>query len=376
MKLRHLLATGITVATVAASAALLAAPARASTIIYVNRGQSIQAAVDSASPGDTIQIAAGTYQQNVVITTNDITLQGAGQGANGTTLLPPSTFPNNFCADVPPGTPFPTGGGVCVFGSFDASTGTIESYVTGVHISGLQIDNFPGDGVAAFGTQGLRVDHVTVNNSGVYGMAVLASKGGVVTGNTINGIVQGGGAAMVLGYLPDSGMVFSDNVATNAQAGYFIYDVGDVAFTGNTARGGCAGAIVWDDNQPGDGQPVDNGNILIEGNTLADNDATCPALPFQLQPEFQGSGLLMIGTSNTVVTHNTVLGNVGQLPSSGGIVLDSGTPIGGLNESSVTVSDNTAFNNGPDDLVWDQQGSAVNFTGNDCGTSSPAGFCG
>jgi len=48
----------------------------ASTVIDVWPGDSIQAAVDAASPGDVIIVHAGVYHQSVVISTNDITLKG------------------------------------------------------------------------------------------------------------------------------------------------------------------------------------------------------------------------------------------------------------------------------------------------------------
>lgn len=45
--------------------------------------KSIQAGVDIASAGQTVFIASGTYAENVAINKDNITLQGAGSGANG-----------------------------------------------------------------------------------------------------------------------------------------------------------------------------------------------------------------------------------------------------------------------------------------------------
>ena len=42
--------------------------------------QTIQAAINAATNGDTIEIAAGTYREQVTVTGKDITLHGAGSG--------------------------------------------------------------------------------------------------------------------------------------------------------------------------------------------------------------------------------------------------------------------------------------------------------
>ena len=59
--------------------------------IEVGPGESIQAAIDRARPGDTVDVAAGVYRENLTITTDGITLHGAGASAGGTVLEPPST---------------------------------------------------------------------------------------------------------------------------------------------------------------------------------------------------------------------------------------------------------------------------------------------
>jgi pectin methylesterase-like acyl-CoA thioesterase len=55
----------------------------ATTILTVGTGgtySTIQAAVDAAGNGDRIEIAAGTYREQVTVNGKDITLQGAGSG--------------------------------------------------------------------------------------------------------------------------------------------------------------------------------------------------------------------------------------------------------------------------------------------------------
>src|SRR4029077_9312399 len=45
---------------------------------HVHPGDSIQAAVDAASPGDTIMVRAGTYRESVKIQTDELTLRAKG----------------------------------------------------------------------------------------------------------------------------------------------------------------------------------------------------------------------------------------------------------------------------------------------------------
>src|SRR5215472_16772637 len=89
---------------VAAGAAVLGfpAPSGAATVIIVRPGQSIQAAVDAASPGDTILVEPGSYAEPgvacpanpaqkcaVAITKDGISLVGLTQGQRQVVLVNP-----------------------------------------------------------------------------------------------------------------------------------------------------------------------------------------------------------------------------------------------------------------------------------------------
>ncbi len=53
----------------------------------------IQSAVTAASPGDTIQVCPGTYDEQVNVTTQDLTIDGAGAGS--TIIKPSIVVPNS-----------------------------------------------------------------------------------------------------------------------------------------------------------------------------------------------------------------------------------------------------------------------------------------
>jgi len=60
------------------------------TILNVGPGDSIQAAVNAAMNGDTIQIAAGIYVEQVTINGKNLTIHGAGDGTGGTIIASPN----------------------------------------------------------------------------------------------------------------------------------------------------------------------------------------------------------------------------------------------------------------------------------------------
>ena len=62
----------------------------APTVHQVTEGMSIQATIDAAAAGDIIEIGPGTYEENLVISTPDLTLRGAFDGVVRTRITPVS----------------------------------------------------------------------------------------------------------------------------------------------------------------------------------------------------------------------------------------------------------------------------------------------
>src|SRR5919202_1906774 len=108
------------IAAIAVALALAgAAPAHAATV--VGPGDSIQAAVDAARPGETI-LVSGTHRENVAIQTGGVSLRG-----RNAVLLPPATPSPHACFD--PAEPNEAVHGICVIGDVDFATGQVSRYV-------------------------------------------------------------------------------------------------------------------------------------------------------------------------------------------------------------------------------------------------------
>jgi Right handed beta helix region len=362
--MRRLLAAACASGLGLALSAALVAPASASAArtIVVRPGQSIQAAVDRASPGDTVLIRPGVYHQSVQIRTNGITLRGSGDFRGGTVLEPPKSFPKTLCN----GAFGPTG--VCILArKVNAKTGAVIVPVRGDTVTGLLVAGFPANGVFGYGTIGLRVTRVVAVNDGDYGISRFVSTRTLFANDTAIGNHEAG---FYVGDSPDADTVVRDDRAIGNQFGIFIRHAREVLVSGNRIHGNCQGILVLDDGQPGGA-----GNAVIRDNSVFRNNKFCPKhgdTPVNLQ----GGGILLLGATRTLVAHNSVEGNAGKQINSGGIVVVSAKALTkGSNPDFDTIVRNTAFRDHPADLIWDGTGIHVRFIANHCGTSIPPGLC-
>jgi hypothetical protein len=339
-----------------------AASAWASRTIVVHPGQSIQAAVDRARPGDTVLLKPGVYHQSVQIRTDGITLRGSGAFAGGTLLLPPKSFPKTLCNQG-----FgPTG--VCVLAkSLNPKTGVVFTPVRNDTVTGLRVRGFPGNGVFGYGTDGLAVTRVIAVDNGGYGISRFVSTRTLFAHDVAIGSDEAG---FDVGDSPDADTVVRDDLATGNQFGIFIRHAREVLVSGNVLSGNCEGIMVLDDGQRGG-----VGNATIVGNRVRNNNKFCPKSE-ESPVNLSGGGILLLGATRTLVARNFVTGNSGHQINSGGIVVVSARALThGSDPAFDTIIGNTAFRNHPADLRWDGTGTHVVFIRNHCATSIPSGFC-
>ena len=339
-----------------------AASAWASQTIVVGPGQSIQAAINEASPGDTVLVKPGVYHQSVQIRTDGITLRGSGAFRGGTVLVPPRHFPNTLCNGV-----FgPTG--VCILAkNVNPKTGAVITPVRDDKVTGLLVTGFPGNGVFGYGTDGLQVTRVVAVNDGGYGISRFVSSRTLFANDIAIGNEEAG---FYVGDSPHADTVVRDDQAYGNQFGIFVRHARHVLVTDNFVSGNCQGIMILDDGQPGG-----VGQVTVVDNRVIRNNKFC-AKHGESPVDFQGGGILLLGATHSLVADNSVSGNSGKQVNSGGIVVASAHSLThGSNPNFDTVTHNSAFRNHPADLIWDGTGVGVRFRANACGTSLPPGLC-
>jgi parallel beta-helix repeat protein len=335
--------------------------ARAATHV-VNPGQSIQAAVDAASPGDTIVVRAGEYYESVTIHKDGITLK-----AQGNVTLEPAYYGSSQC--YIPGHDV----GICVVPADFPGTGTYSKRVRDVTITGFRVVDFDGDGIFGFGTRNLKVSDVVAIDNTAYGIASFDGIGTTFTGNTVSGSHDAG---IYVGDSPDANAVVSHNRASNNALGILVRHSQKVVVSNNAAWGNCIGVFLLADGQEGgSGQSAVLNNSVVSNNQVCEQFANAGFLPV-----LGGGGIVLAGSQHNAVLHNVVTENRGDTLFSGGIVLIA-TPRAredGSHDASTNnlVLLNTLRGNRPADIRHDEASSPNLIVGNRCQTSEPGGLCG
>ena len=329
--------------------------ARAATKVVVGPGDSIQAAVDAARPGDTI-LVKGRHRENVAITTDGITLRGLGA-----VLAPAATTTQNACFE----STAPDVIGICVLGQVDFNTGEVIHEVRDVTVSGFTIHGFTF-GIGALGTRDATFKRNVTTGNSEYGITAFSSTG---TRMLFNRASDSGEAGFYIGDSPDANATLIGNDSSGSLFGILIRSALHGNVTANSIHGNCTGVGVLAD------LPGPAGQFHLTGNSIRDNTRACAPseeLPFPLS----GAGVALWGAGGVKIDGNKITGNVPSADTdfSGGVVVASGLGDPATAPAGNRVQGNRILHNAPD-VFWDGTGSGNSFRGNACRTSTPAGLC-
>jgi nitrous oxidase accessory protein NosD len=320
--------------------------------VHVKSGASIQAVLDNANSGDTIIVEAGTYAEQLSVTTSGITLKG-----NNAVIVPPSTPVTNPCTDLAGPT---TQAGICIAGSdivyidqpFDGEHKKVQSvgkFVKDVKVSGFTVNGFSGLNIAILGAQNADIRDNSVSAGPQYGILTVGSKSTEIRHNTV---LPGGFIGICMDDLSDV------EIARNDISGYYIGLCVQTALADihdNLVHDSCIGAYV-DPNIS---------SAKLHDNTFKNTGTAC-------NPDYGIAGILISGAQNTSLRSNTISG-IGLDGQGAGLVItdDAGT---GAVATGNDIRRNTFSGNNLD--IYEATTGAGNVVkSNKCTTSVPASLC-
>lgn len=333
---------------------------RAPQTISVKTGESIQAAVDRARPGDTIEVMPGVYKEEVKIDLDNITLRGVKHEAAP--------------ADTKDGVLRPV-----LDGENKLSDGVLA---TGSNflIENFDVQNYIANGVVTQHARNVTFRDLKLANTGLYGVYPVSCTGVRIERCVATGISD---AALYVGQSRD--IVVKDCEAYGNVTGIEIENSVNAVVENNNVHDNTGGILVF--ILPNNPSKVGH-NCIVRNNRVINNNLANFANPNSIVANVPpGTGVMVMAADNNEVTGNEIRGNdcygvavfglevafpkgtafdVGAIPENnwihGNTYSDNGRkPAGALQRAGISGAD----------LVWDLSGWSNRWQESNATRSTP-----
>ncbi|HMG36189.1 MAG TPA: parallel beta-helix domain-containing protein [Blastocatellia bacterium] len=311
--------------------------ARAPQTVTVKSGESIQASVDKALPGDTIQVEPGVYKEEIHIDLDNITLRGI-KGADG--ARPVLEGEKKLS---------------------DAVLATGSNFV----IEGFDVRHYIANGVVVHNARNVRFTDLRIDDTGLYGVYPVSCTGVTIENCVATGIAD---AALYVGQSRD--IAVRNCEAHDNVTGIEIENSINAVVENNYVHNNTGGILVFilPNNPSKAGR-----DCIVRNNRVIDNNHANFGNPNAIVSNVPpGTGVLVMAADNTEVTGNEIRGNdcYGVGVFSLNVAFPEGTAFDvGPTPENTYIHDNTYSENGHNpagvmaraglkgaDLVWDLTG--------------------
>jgi len=294
------------------AAVIFATSAVANAAVHrVFPGESIQAAIDVASRGDTILVEPGEYMEDPTsryglrIATDQLRLIGktraAGDGTTERVHLIANGDQETGVLAAPAGCEYDMSAEECA----EAMGGEISG-VEGFYIRGFVVDGFPVNGIQTRWVDGFEFSNNESANNLNNGLYPTLSANGLVRNNVSYGSLDT--AMWVAG---SENVRVMGNVLRDSVIGFEITVSNDVKVKYNEIYGNTVGVGLFHPNAAGNPPLPEMKNWVIQQNDIHSNNGSPVPPP---EGSFQeglpaGVGVLLLGVSDSVVSKNIVENN-------------------------------------------------------------------
>jgi cytochrome c peroxidase len=246
---------------------------RQPTTWRINPGQSIQAAIERAVPGDTIEIRPGIYHEMLLIDVDNITIRGLRENGQRAVL--------------------------------DGQKRLTDAVITSSHnftIEGLGIKDFVSNGITVHGGTNATFRDLEIHNPGLYGVYPVECKGVLIEHCLVTGVKD---AAIYVGQSRD--IIVRNNEAHHNVTGIEIENSVNALVENNYVHDNTGGILVF--LLPNNPSKVGSDTRVVRNRVINNNHPNFGDPTSIVGKVIPGSGMLIMAADRTEVTENEIRGN-------------------------------------------------------------------